>query len=119
MWTLDKATTSLSPVIYVGNRANGGTSCRPVVIMWWRSAPKCTRLKDRDYDVTPRIILILSLTCTPKCTRGRRRFARCSVDIVGEECEVYWSAKSGRWSVGRGEVKTLVVVSSVTRSVQW
>ena len=90
-----------------------------VVIMWWRSAPKCTRLKDRDYDVTPRIILILSLTCTPKCTRGRRRFARCSVDIVGEECEVYWSAKSARWSVGRGEVKTLVVVSSVTRSVQW
>ena len=41
------------------------------------------------------------------------------MDIVGEECEVYWSAKSGRWSVGRGEVKTLVVVSSVTRSVQW
>ena len=40
----------------------------------------------------------------------------CDVDIVGEECEVYWSAKSGRWSVGRGEVKTLVVVSSVTRS---
>ena len=38
------------------------------------------------------------------------------MDIVGEECEVYWSAKSGRWSVGRGEVKTLVVVSSVTRS---
>ena len=31
----------------------------------------------------------------------------CEVDIVGEECEVYWSAK---WPVGRGEVKTLVVV---------
>ena len=30
-----------------------------------------------------------------------------------------WSAKSGRWPVGRGEVKTLVVVSSVTWSVQW
>ena len=69
-----------------------------VVIMWWRSAPKCTRLKDRDYDVTPRIILILSLTCTPICTRGRRRFARCSVCgycrrrvrgvLVGEEWEV-------------------------------
>ena len=34
--------------------------------------------------------------------------------IVGEECEVYcedvwWSAKSARWPVGRGEVKTLVV----------
>ena len=27
--------------------------------------PKCTRLKDRDYDVTPHIILILLLTCTP------------------------------------------------------
>ena len=39
--------------------------------------------------------------------------------MVGEECEVYWSTKSGRWSVGRGEVKGLVVVSSVTWSVQW
>ena len=38
------------------------------------------------------------------------------MDMVGEECEVYWSTKSGRWSVGRGEVKGLVVVSSVTRS---
>ena len=54
-------------------------------------------LKDRDYDVTPRIILILSLTCTSKCTRGRRRSARwilsaksarCTVKMVGEECEV-------------------------------
>ena len=34
--------------------------------------------------------------------------ARCTVKMVGEE-----------WPVGRGEVKTLVVVSSVTRSVQW
>ena len=84
-----------------------------------RSAPKSVRLKDRDYDVTAYIFLILSLTCTPKSVMGRRRFARCSVDIVGEECEVYWSAKSGRWSVGRGEVKTLVVVSSVTWSAQW
>ena len=90
-----------------------------VVCMGRRSAPKSARLKDRDYDVTAYIFLILSLTCTPKSVMGRRRFARCSVDIVGEECEVYWSAKSGRWSVGRGEVKTLVVVSSVTWSVQW
>ena len=64
------------------------------------TSPKCTRLKDRDYDVTPRIILILSLTCTPKCTRGRRRFARCSVDMVGEECEVY--CEDGRRRVGGG-----------------
>ena len=34
------------------------------------------------------------------------------MDMVGEECEV-------KWPVGRGEVKTLVVVSSVIRSVQW
>ena len=38
------------------------------------------------------------------------------MDMVGEECEVYWSTK---WPVGRGEVKGLVVVSSVTWSVQW
>ena len=37
------------------------------------------------------------------------------MDMVGEECEVYWSSKSGRWPVG----ETLVVVSSVTWSVQW
>ena len=72
-----------------------------VVSMIGRTSPKCTRLKDRDYDVTPRIILILSLTCTPKCTRGRRRFARCSVDIVGEECEVY--CEGGRRRVRGGE----------------
>ena len=40
-------------------------------------------LKDRDYDVTPHIILILSLTLTQNGRGGRRRFARCSVDIVG------------------------------------
>ena len=34
--------------------------------------------------------------------------ARCTVKMVDEE-----------WPVGRGEVKTLVVVSSVTWSVQW
>ena len=61
---------------------------------------KCTTLKDRDYDVTPYIILILSLTCTSKCTRGRRRFARCSVEMVGEECEVY--CEDGRRRVGGG-----------------
>ena len=33
------------------------------------------------YDFTAHIFLILSLTCTPKSGRGRRRFARCSVDM--------------------------------------
>ena len=62
-------------------------------------------LKDRDYDVTPHIILILSLTLTQNA-RGVGERLRGVVwiwVIVGEECEV----------------KTLVVVSSVTRSVQW
>ena len=27
-----------------------------VVTMWWTTSPKCTMLKDRDYDVTPYII---------------------------------------------------------------
>ena len=39
------------------------------------------------------------------------------VEMVGEECEV--KMVDEEWPVGRGEVKTLVVVSSVTRSVQW
>ena len=68
--------------------------------MGGRTSSKCTMLKDRDYDVTPYIIAHLY----SKCTRGRRRSGRCSVDMVGEECEV-------------GE--TSVVVSSVTWSVQW
>ena len=37
----------------------------------------------------------------------------CEVKMVGEECEVVWSAKSARLG------ETLVVVPSVTRSVQW
>ena len=40
-------------------------------------------------------------------------FARCSVDMVGEECEV--KMVDEEWEVG----ETLVVVSSVTWSVQW
>ena len=60
-----------------------------VVIMWWMTSPYSAMLKDRDYDVTPHIILILSLTLTQNARGGRRRFARCIVDIVGEECEVY------------------------------
>ena len=65
--------------------------------MCWKWDPKCTMLKDRDCDVTPYIILILSLTCTPKCTRGRRKIARwiwsaesggCTVKMVVEEWEV-------------------------------
>ena len=34
-----------------------------------------------DYDVTPHIILILSLTFSPKSVMGRRRFARCIVEM--------------------------------------
>ena len=49
-------------------------------------------LKDRDYDVTAHIFLILSLTLTQNERGGRLRFARWR-----------WSAKS---AVGRGEVKT-------------
>ena len=37
------------------------------------TGPKSVRLKDRDYDVTAYIFLILSLTCTPKSVMGRRR----------------------------------------------
>ena len=36
-----------------------------VVCMCWRTSTISVRLKDRDYDVTPHIILILSLTCAP------------------------------------------------------
>ena len=70
-------------------------------------------LKDRDYDVTPYIILILSLTLTQNARGGRSRSGRCSVKMVVEECEVYWSSKSGRLG------ETSVVVSSVTRTIQW
>ena len=65
-------------------------------------------LKDRDYDVTPHIILIVSLTLTQngrgvgECLRGvvwiwSAKSARCTVKMVDEE-----------WEVG----ETLVVVSS-------
>ena len=65
-------------------------------------------LKDRDYDVTPHIILILSLTLTQN---GRGSAKEWEVDMVGEECEMV----DEEWEVG----ETLVVVSSVTWSVQW
>ena len=70
-------------------------------------------LKDRDYDVTPHIILILSLTLTQNGRGGRRKIARCAVDMVGEEWKVKMVVEE--WPVG----ETLVVVSSVTWSVQW
>ena len=37
--------------------------------------------------------------------------------MVGEECEVYCEYGRRRVARGKGEVKTLVVVSSVTRMV--
>ena len=42
-------------------------------------------LKDRDYDVTPHIILILSLTLTQNA-RGGGSVKGWEVDMVGEEC---------------------------------
>ena len=59
-------------------------------------------LKDRDYDVTAHIFLILSLTCTPQIHQGSAK--ECEVDMVGEECEVKMVVEE--WPVGRGEVKT-------------
>ena len=61
-----------------------------VVIMWWMTSPYSAMLKDRDYDVTPHIILILSLTLTQNA-RGVGERLRGVVwiwVIVGEECEV-------------------------------
>ena len=58
-------------------------------------------LKDRDYDVTAHIFLILSLTCTPKCTR------------VGEGLRgVVWilSAKSTRCTVNMCDGRRRVLV---------
>ena len=52
-------------------------------------------LKDRDYDVTAHIFLILSLTLTQNERGGSAKV--CEVEMVGEECDV---------TVGRGEVKT-------------
>ena len=62
--------------------------------------------------------LVLSLYYRSYLHQIRNGSAKfCEVDIVGEECEV--KMVDEEWPVGRGEVKTLVVVSSVTRSVQW
>ena len=69
-------------------------------------------LKDRDYDVTPYIIAHLYLQMgggVDERLRGvvwiwSAKSARCTVKMVDEE-----------WEVG----ETLVVVSSVTWSVQW
>ena len=68
-------------------------------------------LKDRDYDVTPHIILILSLTLTQNARGGSAKV--CEVEMVVEECKV--KMVDEEWPVG----ETLVVVSSVTWSVQW
>ena len=52
-----------------------------VVIMCWTTSPKCTMLKDRDYDVTPYIIAHLypqmhqglAKVCEVYCGYCRRR----------------------------------------------
>ena len=47
-------------------RTRFGNSARVIVVcMRGKCSTKCTMLKDRDYDVTPRIILILSLIFAP------------------------------------------------------
>ena len=52
-----------------------------VVTMWLTSTSKSGRGGNGDYDVTPYIFLILSLNFTSKSGRGRRRFARCTVEM--------------------------------------
>ena len=64
--------------------------CILVVIKIVMTSPYSAMLKDRDYDVTPHIILILSLTLTQNA-RGVGERLRGVVwiwVIVGEECEV-------------------------------
>ena len=56
-----------------------------VVIMWLTTSSISVRLKDRDYDVTAHIFLILSLTLTPNHNGSVKV---CEVDIVVEECDV-------------------------------
>ena len=62
-----------------------------VVCMCWTTSTKCTMLKDRDYDVTPRIILILSLILH-QMHQGSAKV--CEVDMVDEECDtdgdIWW-----------------------------
>ena len=41
--------------------------------------------------------LILSLTFTPKCAAGRRRWS--TWVVVGEECEVGWGMGGEGWEV--------------------
>ena len=53
-------------------------------------------LKDRDYDVTPHIIAHIDSKCAGGIGEGvggvvwrwSSKSARCTVDMVGEECEV-------------------------------
>ena len=66
------------------------TDATEVVIKIVMTSPYSAMLKDRDYDVTPHIILILSLTLTQNA-RGVGERLRGVVwiwVIVGEECEV-------------------------------
>ena len=57
--------------------------------------------------------LVLSLYYRSYLHQIRNGSAKvCEVEMVGEECEV--KMVDEEWPVGRGEVKTLVVVSSVT-----
>ena len=56
-------------------------------------------LKDRDYDVTPHIILILSLTCTSKCAGGGGSVKDCEV-YCGDGCLLAsWACVVDGWEV--------------------
>ena len=52
-----------------------------VVCMRGKCSTKCTKGGCGNYDVTPYIFLILSLIFPPNAPGGRRRFARCSVEM--------------------------------------
>ena len=65
-------------------------------------------LKDRDYDVTSYDIAHID----SKWAGGRWMFARCTVDMVGEECDVY--CEDGRW--GLGETSIVVVNDTMVTS---
>ena len=67
-----------------------------VVCMCWKCNTYSAMLKDRDYDVTSYIIAHIDSKCAGGVGEGvggvvwrwSSKSARCTVKIVGEECEV-------------------------------
>ena len=76
---------------------DGNNQTSSVVISGGRTLTYSAMLKDRDYDVTAHIFLILSLTLTQNARGGSAKV--CEVDIVVEECEVYceYGRRRGPW----------------------